>query len=906
MYLSIPSWIAGLVLTALLACPATFAQDAARNDQPSYAMAISSSDQDPTGTDEGTNASSDRTGSVLALQGVRLIGTLNIDGRLDEAVWEDAPVASSFRQVEPSPGAAASFETDVRILYGSDAIYVGARMRDTSPDSVVARLFRRDANSYSDWFYVQLDSYHDRRTAFTFGVNPRGVQRDYLIYDEVNEDVDWDAVWESKAIIDEQGWTAELRIPLSQLRFRTTETGTQDWGINFLRHIARLDEMDSWSPLSREDTRSVSLFGELKGMEGLGGSAGLEVVPYLASRLERAPADPGNPYYSANDLGMQVGADVRYRLSPGLTLSAAINPDFGQVEADPSEVNLTAFETFLPENRPFFLEGTDVFYTSGPQLFYSRRIGRAPQGYVPSAQYADMPEAATILGASKLTGRAGQWTLGVLSAYTAEENAPFTDANGQEGIAPVEPSTAYVATRARRTSEDGQTAIGGLFTGVQRFGLGSSDVLSLLRQESVAGGLDLTHRFGQGAYQVSASAYGSHVAGSSASIALTQQSAQHSFQRPDASHLTYDPTRTSLSGYSASASLSKLKGTWAYSGSAFAYSPGFEINDLGFLQLADQTGQDMWIGYSASANNSLIRNYELSVYQRAAWTYGGERTATKVAGQGVVTLNSLWSGAIGVEYYPAVLNPWILRGGPALQMAPRAAIGGSVQSDPRHAIQGMVVFQQTNGSNTRYQQSYLRTSAVYRPNTRSSLSLEVPVIIERNPAQYVSQVGYESGTQYLLGEMSQRTIGLTMRAEAAFTPNLSLQFYAQPFISSGRFNRYVAVADPYANRFSERFSPLADRLTFSEEQAAYQVDHNRDGAADYAFRAPDFTVRDLRTNAVLRWQYRPGSTLFFGWSRGQRTFAPDGQFSPISDLGSLLGSPAEDVFMIKLNMWLGL
>lgn len=906
MYSSIQSWIAGVVLTTLIACPAALAQDSAGDEQASYAVAISATDENRATADDETNKTSEETSRALSLPGVRLTGTLNIDGQLDEAAWADAPVASSFRQVEPSPGDPATFRTDVRILYGPDAIYVGARMRDASPDSVVARLFRRDANSYSDWFYIQLDSYHDRRTAFTFGVNPRGVQRDYLIFDEVNEDVGWDAVWESEAQIDDQGWTAELRIPLSQLRFRTTETGMQDWGINFLRNIARLDEIDSWSPLSREDNRSVSLFGELKGMTDLGASAGLEVVPYFASRLERAPADPGNPYYSASDLGMQMGADVRYRLTPGLTLSAAINPDFGQVEADPSEVNLTAFETFLPENRPFFLEGTDVFHTFGPQLFYSRRIGRAPQGYIPSAQYADMPDAATILGAGKMTGRAGPWTVGVLSAYTAEETAPFTDANGQEGVAPVEPSTAYVATRARRTSQDGETAIGGLFTGVQRFGLGSSDVMSLLRREAVAGGMDVTHRFGGGTYQVSASAYGSHVGGSPESIALTQQSAQRSFQRPDAHHLTFDPTRTTLSGYSASASLAKLKGTWAYSGSAYAYSPGFEINDLGFLRQADQTGQDLWVGYRASANSSLIRNYQLSLYQRSSWTFGGERTAAKLAGQAFVTLHSLWSTSLGVEYHPSSLSTWMLRGGPALRTASRGVIAGSVSSDPRRAVQATLVTQQATQPGTRYRQTYVKTSAIYRPSTRTSLSLEVPVTIERNPTQYVGQADFNGTPQYLLGEIDQRTIGLTMRAEAAFTPNLSLQFYAQPFISSGRYSRYLAVDDPYADTFSDRFASLTDRLSYSDDQGAFFVDHDRDGTNDYAFRAPNFTVRDLRTNTVLRWQYRPGSTIFFGWSRGQRTFAPDGAFSPIDAFGSLLSSPAEDVFMIKLNMWLGI
>ena len=883
-----------LLLPALLLAAPLAAPPAAAQVGPD-AVALASGDAAPA----PRRASDDS----LVLQAVRAESDVRLDGRLDEPAWLAAPAAGGFRQTEPAPGAAASFPTEVRVLYTSEALYIGARMVDPAPDSVVARLFRRDANEYSDLFYVQVDSYDDRRTAFVFVVNPRGVQRDYLIYDDSRADYDWDAVWDAATAVDSAGWTAEVRIPLSQLRFRA-EAGDQTWGINFLRRVARLGETDSWSPLSREDGRIVSLFGRLQGLRGLRPAAGLEVLPYVASRLAREPGDPADPFYSENALGADVGGDLRYRLTPGLTLSATVNPDFAQVEADPSEVNLTAFETFFPEKRPFFLEGTDAFRTLGPRLFYSRRIGRAPQAYVPGARYVDAPESSTIVGATKLAGRAGPWTLGALSAYTAEGRARYVDADGVEGRAPVEPGTAYLAARARRTLGGERTSVGGLLTAVRRFGLDQTAPLGALRESALAGGVDVVHRFG--VHEVVASAYGSTVAGSPEAIAATQASSGHYFQRPDAGHLSFDPSRTSLAGYSATAALSRLRGQWTYAVAGVAQSPGFEINDIGYLRRADEASVEASVTHTRSNPGGPFRSVVATLYQSGGWTFGGERTLLRVAPQVTAQLQNLWSGSLGAGFYAPALDVAALRGGPGLRTDGRASVSGSVQTDPRRPFQVGLGAQYLSGLGTRDAQAYVQAGVVYRPSTQTSLSFEVPLLLDRNADQFVARRTVGDAPVYVVGEVFQRSLALTARADVAFSPDLSLQLYAQPFVAAGRYSRFQAVRDPHAPSFADRFDPLADRLSYDADQGAYLVDADDDGAADYGFGRPDFSFADLRSNVVLRWQYRPGSTLYAVWSRGQTAVAPDGTFRPFGDAVDLLGTDARDVFLLKLNLWLGL
>src|SRR5688572_16534026 len=373
------------------------------------------------------------------MKATRAPSSIEIDGKLNEAAWAAAIPSGDFTQSYPNIGAKPVDPTEVRILFDDDAIYVGARMFDSRPDSIAAQLARRDATGiYSDWLHVVIDSYHDRRNAFRFAVNPRGVPKDVLHSDDRNEDLNWDAVWEVATTVDSAGWVAEYRIPFSQLRFGGAGKGVERvWGIQIQRDVARRNERDSWSPWKVTDPGYVSFSGDLVGIVDIPTPQRLEVMPYLSTKVTREPGDRSNPFFRATDASPSVGADVKYGLPGGLTLTATVNPDFGQVEVDPAVVNLSAFESFFPEKRPFFVEGASIFslgtIRGGPsygqqQVFYSRRIGRPPQRF-PSAVYADAPDATTILGAAKVTGRVGKWTVGILDALTTEEKARTVDAS---------------------------------------------------------------------------------------------------------------------------------------------------------------------------------------------------------------------------------------------------------------------------------------------------------------------------------------------------------------------------------------------------------------------------------------------------------------------------------------------
>ncbi|MEX1050106.1 MAG: DUF5916 domain-containing protein, partial [Gemmatimonadales bacterium] len=450
------------------------------------------------------------------------------------------------------------------------------------PAGIVGRLGRRDDAPHSDWLRVTIDSYLDRQTGFVFAVNPRGVQYDAQISQDLNEDRGWDAVWDVATAVDAEGWTAEMRIPLSQLRFAAGED-EQTWGLNFSRYIARLGETSYWSPLQSGGAAQISQAGDLVGLEGLQPRRRVELIPYAVGGITRAPGDAADPFYQANAPTTRVGADLRYGITSNLTLSATVNPDFGQVEADPSFVNLSGFENFFPERRGFFLEGVEIFqptFPVFPALFHSRRIGRAPQGgAADGAEYADVPDATRIVAAGKVTGRAGGWTIGLFDAVTAREDARWIDAAGVQGRNTVEPSTNYSVGRLARDFNGGRSSVGFLGSHTQR-GMPEDGSLDFLTSSASMGGVDGRHRFADGRFEVSGSLIGSQVRGEAAAIDRIQRSPVHRFNRPDAGYAGYDPTATTLEGYAASGLFRTLRGNWRVRAEARLRSPGFEVNDL--------------------------------------------------------------------------------------------------------------------------------------------------------------------------------------------------------------------------------------------------------------------------------------------------------------------------------------
>ena len=871
----------------------------------SLAPAAFGQEQEAEGNGSGSGAGGPARPPVL--EATRLAGPApSIDGVLDEADWATAMTARDFVVFQPNEGATPSQRTEARVLYGDDAVYVGMRAFDTSPDSIEARLARRDEDPHSDWLDVVIDSYHDRRTAFRFAVNPAGVKRDIYMYDDVQEDVSWDAVWDVATSTDAEGWTAEFRIPYSQLRF--DGAARQTWGINFVRTIARHLEVSLWAPISRGDGALVSRFGSLEGLRDLSPPRRLEALPYSLLRMESVPGEAANPFYEPRDFSSAVGADVKYGLTTDLTLDVTINPDFGQVEADPAQVNLTAFESFFPERRPFFVEGANIFsfgFSEGDGdfasegLFYSRRIGRPPQGRVSSAAYADAPDQTRILGAMKLSGKTRSgWSLGFLHALTGKETAHRAGTSGPLDDQIVEPTAHYGVGRVSKDFREGKSAVGAISTWTVRDGA-SAEALRLHGQ-AYAGGFDARHRFGDDRFALSGYLLGSTVRGTEETIARTQRSPARYFQRPDADHTEFDPTRTSLEGWAGSASFAKISGGyWRFGTGVMARSPGFDANDLGFMRESDFISPWLWAGYNHFKATERFQRWNLNVNAWDSYSFGGEHYNVGGNVSGSFTLKSFWGGYAGVRRNSGGLTNTALRGGPMLHRD--GAWGGwfGFWSDSRKQLS----FESNNQWEARPESGSwgfgTGASLRWRPSSRATVSAGPSINRRVEDLQWVRRFDMDT-PHYLFGRLDQTTVGLTMRADWTFSPTLSLQLYAQPFVSAGDYGEFKRITDPRAPRYADRFVAV----TASGDGSTLEGDVDGDGTPD-SFRNPDFNFKQFRSNAVLRWEYKPGSAIFLVWSQGRDHYDQTGDFSLGNNVGALLGEPSQDVFMIKASYWIG-
>ncbi|HKP76135.1 MAG TPA: DUF5916 domain-containing protein, partial [Longimicrobiaceae bacterium] len=764
------------------------------------------------------------------------------------AAWAGAQPATGFVQRAPDPGAGAAYRTEARILYDGAAVYVALRMFDPHPDSIAAPVGRRDLSGVSsDWARVTLDSYHDRRTAFSFAVNPAGVQADALHSGDTGQDPGWDAVWEAAARVDGDGWTAEFRIPLSQLRFGVSDTTAagagQVWGLQLTREVARRSEVDDWSPVRPERSGFVSQFGELTGLRGLRPVRRLEVLPYTVARVTRAPLQSGNPFYHRNDALGDVGADLKYGLTSNLTLTATVNPDFGQVEADPSEVNLTAFESFFAERRPFFTEGSDIFSFNvafpyyvrstgfgNDMPFYSRRLGRTPQAPNPDgAVFSDRPDATRILGAAKVSGKtANGWSLGLIDALTAREQVRWMDGTTARS-ATIEPPTNYLVARAIKDFRGGNSAIGGIATAMER-SLDTDPRLSFLTRDAYLAGLDGRHRFAGGNYELSGAVLGTRVSGSAAAIAGIQTRAGHYFQRPDAPHLTYDSTRTSLTGWLANAKLEKVGGEhWRGGLYAHARSPGLEMNDVGFQRSTDWILQGVWLGYGQFTPQGAFRSWTLSVNGWNGWNFGGERLTTGFNLNGNGNLRNNWGFWFGSDNELKALRTDVLRGGPAFVGPAYSSFNGGIYSDDRRVLSGDLHVSRFREWETAGSSYGVGTAATLRPSSRLRLTVGPDYSKSRDPWSYVAQpTDAGGGTHYVFANIDQTTVSLTTRLDYAFTPRLTMELYAQPFVATGRYGAFEEVVAPRARRFDDRFHRFGSELAFAD--GIYAVDANADGA----------------------------------------------------------------------------
>lgn len=843
---------------------------------------------------------------------VRRTGTITIDGRLDDAGWSSAPATTDFWQREPNEGQAPRYRTEFRIAYDDEALFVGVRAHDDAPAGIRRLLHRRDQDSAADWIGVAIDSYRDRRTAFGFALNAAGVQRDLLFYDDTNEDPSWDAVWAGAVHVDESGWSAEFRIPLGQLRFASDD---RPWGLQVLRFVGRTGELDVWSPAPRGEPAWVSQFGELRGLRDLKGGRRIEVLPYVTGGVARIPHDAADPFHGAADPRYGLGLDAKVGLTSAITAAVTVNPDFGQIEADPSQVNLTANESYFAEKRPFFLEGTEIFRFGigtgdGPggndALFYSRRIGAAPHGGV-DGDYVDLPTGTTIYGAAKVSGKtAGGWSFGLLDAVTAEETGEGRMADGTSRHAVVEPLTNYGLVRLKKDLRGGKTALGAALTSVVRR-LDGTGLDGDLHDRAFTGGLELTHKFADDKWIVRARAAGSHVHGSPAAILATQTSFRHLFQRPDADHLSVDPTRTSLVGGALVWDVSQVGGDhWRYGTGGDVRTSGFEANDLGYHGPVDGAVTWGYLGYRDTEVEGDVQSWRVN---GNAWVFGNLAPELHGYGgnvNGSVQFDNFWSVFAGVEANNNLLDPGGTRGGPALALDPSANGWVGFSSDFRKSVN---VYANANWGRTWAADGHRGgVEAGLNIQARSNVELFIgpSYFTATDRDQYIDEVAAGDGSpRYLFGRIQQEVLGLTVRGAWTFTPDLSLQFYAQPFLATGAYRDFKYAGDTRAAAHDDRF--VAYRPSQLERvDDTYFVDEDRDGNAEYAFGLPDFAFRALRANLVMRWQYRPGAAAFAIWSHGQSDVGTDGSFDLGRDVTALARADSEDVVMVKVNYWVGL
>ena len=854
---------------------------------------------------------------VPVIRAARREGAIVLDGRLDEKGWENATPATEFTQSYPNPGLPAVDRTEVRVLYDDAALYVGIRMFDPRPDSIAAQLARRDASGiYSDWVHLIIDSYHDRRTAFRFTVNPRGVQKDVYTSNDGNEDLNWDAVWEVETRVDKDGWVAEYRIPFSQLRFGSASGSERVWGFQIMRDVARRNERTSFSPWTPQDPGFVSRFGDLVGLVDIQNPSRLEIQPYVSGQATRAPGDKDNPFFNETDFKPSAGADVRWGIPGGLTLTATVNPDFGQVEVDPAVVNLSAFETFFPEKRPFFLEGSDVFSFGqvrrnndyGSQTFlYSRRIGRRPQGGAggPGIEYVESPQQTTIAGAAKLTGKRGPWTIGILDALTPEEKADVDSTSGARAKIPVEPMTNYFAGRVRRDFRNGQTVVGAMVTNTLR-NLSGDEFDGFLTSQASFGGLDFEHSWKNRVWTVSGFTSVSEIRGTAQAIDGIQRAPAHYLHRPDAVRLKYKPTRTSLSGHLSEVAINRT-GTIFGSIAVKNVSPTFEINDFGFHGRMDYRSWSQIIGYQDFIAKGIFRSKSFYAYSNHTWNFDRARIFDAYAAGGDLSFSSQWSAGFSGGFNPEYYSDRLTRGGPLAIVPSGWNAFGYVNTDSRKPVIFSLNLNQSADASDASSTS-ISVSAAMRPTTSLRITVGPGLSIDKNTSQYIRGVNDVAATstfgrRHVFADLRQVTLSMDTRVEWTLSPRLSLQTYVQPFVAAGSYSNFKEFRRPRAFEF-DVYGVDKGTITRDATTQSYTVDPDGAGASpSFGFSDPRFNIRSLRGNAVLRWEYRPGSALYFVWQQQRESFEPIGEFETGRDVGAIFRTVPTNIFLVKATYW---
>ena len=825
-----------------------------------------------------------------------------IDGVLNDPCWETGEWSGDFIQWIPKEGAKPSQPTQMKILYDDKNLYVALRAFDNEPSKISRKAGRRDEFA-GDIMGVNFDSYHDHRTGFEFSVTAAGQKIDLILTNPSVGDMNWNAVWYVKTGLEDSAWVAEYEIPLSQLRYSGDKE--QVWGMHAWRWIDRLSEESDWEPQTLTSPGMLYLFGELHGIKDLPKSRRIEIMPYALGKLKSFEKVPLNPFADKGRIGMgNVGLDAKIGLSSNFTADLTINPDFGQVESDPSVMNLTAFETFYEEKRPFFLEGENIFKfeLGDASLFYSRRIGHAPV-YRPDLaanEYLKYPDNTSILSAVKISGKSSKGlAVGVLQSLTANENAQLYSGGIQRNVR-VEPLTSYTVGRVQQDFNEGTTVLGGIFTSTNRFI--NDPYLKFLNQNAYTGGIDFLHQWKQKEFYLDAKIIASTINGSTEAIQNLQLSSARYFQRPDTDKKRFDPSLTQLSGQGGHLKIGKgSKGLWRYSTEINWKSPGLDLNDMGYMQVSDLVTQGSDLSYFVNKPVSVFRTYSVSLHQFNNWDYDMNYLNSGFYFTSAFEFLNRWSVSPLVHYQFESLDNHLLRGGDAMLLPPY--VGGSinVHTDYSKKFYVGVIVDHSASDNDSYRNTALQTSATVIPFNVLKLSVSLNYSKNSDNLQYVATEILSPNNKYILAHLDQKTLGATFRIDYNITPELSLQYYASPFASVGKYSAFKEVTNPRAEFYADRFSLLNTEYSNN----AYQVGA-RDGIPAYSINNPDFTFNQFRSNLVFRWEYRPGSQVFLVWGN-ERTGWRNDSSSKVGDAISQLKSVIpNNIFLVKLNYWFSL
>ncbi len=816
-----------------------------------------------------------------------------IDGKLDDPAWQQGEWAGDFLQREPFEGAAPTEPTEIKILYDNRNLYVAMRAHDS--DLAPGLLGQRD-EFVGDLMGFALDSYLNRSTAFEFDVTAGGNKIDLILRNDGTTDTNWTAVWDVQVGRDQHGWMAEFRIPLSQLRYSSAKE--QVWGLHSSRWLRRKQESSNWHLIPMDNPGVVRSFGELRGIVDLPPSRRIELLPYLVGRYESLSVEPGNPYRDGPESSIDAGLDAKFGLTTDLTLDLTINPDFGQVEADPSEINLGTTETFLSEKRPFFVEGKNLFdfWLDDDVAFYTRRLGQAPSLVPVGSGYAQVPTNTRILSAEKITGRtASGLSLGLLHGVTEKTEAKMTDIEGLEWTSIAEPLTNYAVARVQQDFAGGDTIVGGFFSGVQREG--SDETLSILPRLSLVGGADITHYWDARTYYLELRTLGTRVSGSPQAIEALSTTWVHNFQRVDADHVDLDDDATVLTGHAGRFRIGKgSNGPWRYYGGLGWRSPGVDFNDAGYLANADWIEQSVQLQYYSAEPGTFLRRRDYRLRQNATKNFGGETLNEGLRFQADIAGLSNWASWNEIGVQTARLDTRMLRGGPAVR---------------RPTMLHSYTWGQTDGS----RDTQLEWDAGYHyypeENARwykiapklarrfgGRLRVAAGVNYERNQqhSQYAGQAPSSRGTDYFVADMDQKVLSTELRVTANFSPTLSLTYFGGPFVSVGRYDEFKVVANPRSSDPDERYAQIDAWRTDTGYGALVNGE-------EVTFDNPDFSWRELKSNLVFKWEFSPGSTFYAVWSQHRADAQDIGEFAPRDEFRRLFSAHPDNTFLVKISYW---